>query len=288
MSLPIEIDKIIIRKRHRKVNHTKVAELAESINQVGLINPITLNGRTLLAGAHRLEAYKLLGFDRIPYSPCGINGDDDTNTLIEIDENLFRNELSAAEKAQHISERVEIMTRKKLPEKLKESKEAYAKRQKVDGLQVSDKVYHKVAQGAERAALSESKKEISNIMGTNTTNISADIRDHKAVTDAGLDQNKLEELKGVQYKRVAQVAREQGTDAAKTELEQQLNKTKNEGSNNHDYIRHLKQDINILVSSRSIIKRRSKEAKGKIEPMFYEDAFDSIDTLIEHLREKIN
>ena len=142
MSLPMEIDKIIIRKRHRKVNTAKVAELAESIKQIGLINPISLNRNTLLAGAHRLAAYKLLGENRIPYSPCGINGDEDTNTLIEIDENLFRNELSAAEKAQHIAERVEIMTRKKLPEKIQAIKDKYSKYEKV--AKDSDKVCQKV------------------------------------------------------------------------------------------------------------------------------------------------
>ena len=156
MSLPIEIDKIIIRKRHRKVNHAKVAELAESIKQIGLINPISLNRNTLLAGAHRLAAYKLLGEDRIPFAPCGINGDEDTNTLIEIDENLFRNELSAAEKAQHISERVEIITRKKMPAKLKEVESSFKNNGEKTG--VSNKVCQKVQKGAERAATAKRQK----------------------------------------------------------------------------------------------------------------------------------
>tara|TARA_R110000764_G_scaffold130029_1_gene217841 strand:+ start:813 stop:1679 length:867 start_codon:yes stop_codon:yes gene_type:complete len=288
MSLPIEIDKIIIRKRHRKVNHAKVAELAESIKQIGLINPISLNRNTLLAGAHRLAAYKLLGEDRIPFAPCGINGDEDTNTLIEIDENLFRNELSAAEKAQHISERVDIMTRKKIPEKLKEVKDNYSKRQSVDDLQDSNKVYQKVAKGAERAASSEAKKDVANILGTQTSNINADINRHKAIVAAKLDQNDLEELNTTQYNRVASIAKSQGAEAAKAELEQQLTKPDKDATNKHNFTLYLKQDINVLVSARSIIKRRTPSECSQIESMFYEDAFESIDTLIDHMRSKLN
>jgi len=286
MSLPIEIDKIIIRKRHRKVNHAKVAELAESIKQIGLINPISLNRNTLLAGAHRLAAYKLLGEDRIPFAPCGINGDEDTNTLIEIDENLFRNELSAAEKAQHISERVEIITRKKMPKKLKEVKDKYkGMRQDVE---VSNKVCQKVQQGAERAALAEAKQDIANILGTQSTHINADINRHKAVVAAKLDQNDLEELNTTQYNRVASIAKSQGAEAAKAELEQQLTKPDKDATNKHDFTLYLKQDINVLVSARSIIKRRTPSECSQIEFMFYEDAFESIDTLIDHMRSKLN
>lgn len=286
MSLPIEIDKIIIRKRHRKVNPAKVAELAESINEIGLINPISLNRNTLLAGAHRLAAYKLLGEDRIPFAPCGINGDEDTNTLIEIDENLFRNELSAAEKAQHISERVDIMTRKKMPEKLKDSEETYAKQRQ--SAEVSNKVYQKVKQGAERAATAEAKKDVANILGTQTSNINADINRHKAVVYAKLDQNDLEELNTTQYNRVASIAKSQGAEAAKAELEQQLTKPDKDATNKHNFTLYLKQDINVLVSARSIIKRRTPSECSQIESMFYKDAFESIDTLIDHMRSKLN
>lgn len=286
MSLPIEIDKIIIRKRHRKVNHAKVAELAESIKQIGLINPISLNRNTLLAGAHRLAAYKMLGEDRIPFAPCGINGDEDTNTLIEIDENLFRNELSAAEKAQHISERVEIITRKKMPAKLKEVESSFKNNGEKTG--VSNKVCQKVQKGAKRAALAEAKQDIANILGTQSTHINADINRHKAVVDANLDQNDLEELNTTQYNRVASIAKSQGAEAAKAELEQQLTKPDKDATNKHNFTLYLKQDINVLVSARSIIKRRTPSECSQIESMFYEDAFESIDTLIDHMRSKLN
>ena len=47
------------------------------------------------------------------------------------------------------------MTRKKMPEKLKDSEETYAKQRQ--SAEVSDKVCQKVKQGAERAASSEAK-----------------------------------------------------------------------------------------------------------------------------------
>ena len=285
MSLPIEIEKIIIRKRHRKVNPAKVIELAESIKQIGLINPISLNRNTLLAGAHRLAAYKLLGEDRIPYSPCGINGDDDTNTLIEIDENLFRNELSAAEKAQHISERVEIMTRKKMPEKLKEVEDKYKSRR--ENVQDSNKVCQKVEQGAERSASSEAKKDVANILGTQTSNINADINRHKAVVDAKLDQNDLEELNTTQYNRVASIAKSQGAEAAKVELEHQLSKPKGAGAKTHDINASLKQDIGVLASARAIVKKLTPNECSELESDYYEEAFKSIDALIDYLRIKL-
>ena len=113
MSLPIEIDKIIIRKRQRNLDKARVKALAESIHEVGLINPILINCRTLISGAHRLAACKLLGWDRIPYSVVGINGDDDHNILIEIHENLFQNRLSDDEREKLMATRREILSRRK-------------------------------------------------------------------------------------------------------------------------------------------------------------------------------
>ncbi len=92
----MKIDDVIVRNRHRTVNKVKVKQLAQSILETGLINPIIVNKRTLVAGAHRLEAMRLLGEKEIRCSPMGINGDEDSLSLIEIDENLCRNQLSGA------------------------------------------------------------------------------------------------------------------------------------------------------------------------------------------------
>jgi len=67
--MKVDISSIRINDRKRKLNDDKVAELAESILLLGLLEPIlvTQNGDeyTLLAGLHRLEAAKLLGWKTI-------------------------------------------------------------------------------------------------------------------------------------------------------------------------------------------------------------------------------
>jgi ParB family chromosome partitioning protein len=88
----MKLSEIIIPAGRRDINHVKVSELAESIKIVGLINPITVGkDNTLITGAHRLEACRLLGFDEIG---CVVLDCDDLRTeLVEIDENLIRNDL---------------------------------------------------------------------------------------------------------------------------------------------------------------------------------------------------
>lgn len=84
-----------------------VAELAESIKAVGLLNPITITEEcVLVAGAHRLEACKLLGWKKIPAGVVKLSGL--LAELAEIDENLCRNELTALEQAEHLHRRKQV------------------------------------------------------------------------------------------------------------------------------------------------------------------------------------
>ena len=88
----------------RPASSAKIDQLAESIEQVGLLNPITVTDwGVLVAGLHRLEACKKLGWTEIP---CNVIKEDDAE-LAEIDENLIRNELNA-------HEQVELMARRKV------------------------------------------------------------------------------------------------------------------------------------------------------------------------------
>jgi len=89
----IKIADITIPEGRRKIDRDKVAALAESIKIIGgLIHPITIDkNRNLIAGEHRIEAYKELGFDEIECSE--FDGDGLEFELVEIDENLMRNEL---------------------------------------------------------------------------------------------------------------------------------------------------------------------------------------------------
>jgi len=99
-----KINEIVLNDNRRKVDESKVKELAESIKQLGLINPITVNSNdVLIAGNHRLEAFKLLGKDEIEVSVLDLNNL--LAELAEIDENLVRNELHWTDADKQIARR---------------------------------------------------------------------------------------------------------------------------------------------------------------------------------------
>tara|TARA_Y200000002_G_C22666493_1_gene658202 strand:- start:596 stop:2182 length:1587 start_codon:yes stop_codon:yes gene_type:complete len=104
----VPIEQIKIRYRLRSPKQSKIEELAESIRTLGLMNPITVDNELyLIAGFHRLNAYKLLGYKAIPaivkdYSKLH-------SELGEIDENLKRSSLSHIEIAEHMVKREEVL-----------------------------------------------------------------------------------------------------------------------------------------------------------------------------------
>lgn len=114
MEEEIRIDEIIIEERIRtNVNQKKVESLAKSINLIGLINPILITkDKKLIAGKHRILAFKQLGLEKIP---CRISlfkeGEKNVKLLQQlqqIDENLMRIDLHYIERAEHLRYRKEI------------------------------------------------------------------------------------------------------------------------------------------------------------------------------------
>ena len=88
----LKISDVIVAPNRRNVDEFKVHDLADSIREVGLLNPITVTPENhLVAGTHRLEAFKLLGKTEIDATV--FEGDALHLELAEIDENLIRNEL---------------------------------------------------------------------------------------------------------------------------------------------------------------------------------------------------
>jgi len=108
--MEIEVEKIAIGERKRRADELKILELANSITEIGLLNPITVahlnGGYKLIAGLHRLEAFKQLGRETIP--ALIIDGDQLDFELAEIDENLVRSELTVLERGELLSRRKEI------------------------------------------------------------------------------------------------------------------------------------------------------------------------------------
>ena len=103
----IAIREIKINPGRREASPGSVRELADSIAEIGLLNPITVDqGHTLIAGLHRLEAAKLLGWTEIE---CVISGLEGLRAeLAEIDENFVRSDLTPLEFGELLLRRKEL------------------------------------------------------------------------------------------------------------------------------------------------------------------------------------
>lgn len=118
----IDVGLIFTSGRFRETDAKQVAALAESIKEVGLLNPITCykreiirngqktDGYGLVAGAHRLEACKSLGWREVP--AVVVDLDDDDRIIAECDENLCASKLTATEQAMFTAKRKEAYLRK--------------------------------------------------------------------------------------------------------------------------------------------------------------------------------
>jgi ParB family chromosome partitioning protein len=83
--MEIAISDIHIGKRFRR-DMGDVRSLADSIAQIGLLHPIVIDGKKkLVCGARRIEAFKLLGRDKIPVTTVerlnALLGERDENTI---------------------------------------------------------------------------------------------------------------------------------------------------------------------------------------------------------------
>ena len=101
----IRIDAIEVTGKRRPLDEEKVRAIAASMKQFGLHTPITVHEYkkklVLVSGLHRLEAARRLKWDAIP---CFVSFGDAETRPWEIVENLYRAELSALERAEHIDE----------------------------------------------------------------------------------------------------------------------------------------------------------------------------------------
>lgn len=103
----IQIDKIKINSGRREAQPEHIEELAKSIAEVGLLNPVTIDrDYTLIAGLHRLEAAKSLGWVDIECTVSTLEGLQ--AELAEIDENFVRRDLSAVDFGDLLLRRKEI------------------------------------------------------------------------------------------------------------------------------------------------------------------------------------
>ena len=105
--MQINIENIQVNPGRREALPDAVRELADSISAVGLLNPITVDrDYTLIAGLHRLEAAKLLGWGEIECNVSSLEGL--RAELAEIDENFVRADLETLEFGKLLLRRKEI------------------------------------------------------------------------------------------------------------------------------------------------------------------------------------
>ena len=109
--MKIKIVEIKVGDNRREIDEANVANLMKSIREVGLINPITVTaGNKLIAGAHRLEACKRIGWEEIECNVAELDGL--KAELAEIDENLIRHNMN------HIDEGEQLLRKKEIYEML--------------------------------------------------------------------------------------------------------------------------------------------------------------------------
>lgn len=105
--MKIPIFQIMVNEGRREADQEAVGKLADSIDELGLINPITVDQEyTLIAGLHRLEAAKRLGWTEIECTVSSLDGL--LAELAEIDENLIRRNLDYLAQGEQLSRRKEI------------------------------------------------------------------------------------------------------------------------------------------------------------------------------------
>ena len=110
--MKLDIARIQVGQRKRKLDEGKVRSLAESFESIGQLQPITVEqceygNYRMIAGLHRLEAAKLLGWESIEAQE--FEGDVVAAELAEIDENLMRNDLTVLEQGEHLARRQELV-----------------------------------------------------------------------------------------------------------------------------------------------------------------------------------
>ena len=106
---PVDAIDVSDRMRDRCDDDT-VVRLMDSIQRIGLQTPISVrwvgDSLMLVAGRHRLEAVRRLGWDMVDCTM--LTGTDDEARMWEIAENLHRAELTVLERDEHIAEWVRL------------------------------------------------------------------------------------------------------------------------------------------------------------------------------------
>ncbi len=104
----LPVNRIEIGHLRRPVSEAQVVDLVDSITRLGLLQPpVVTTTNKLVAGRHRLEAVRRLGWDTIPVVVVDLS--ELEIRLATLDENLVRNELNRLERFEHVVQRAELV-----------------------------------------------------------------------------------------------------------------------------------------------------------------------------------
>ena len=106
------VDSVIVGRRHRALDTSRIEALAESMAALGLQQPITVymddkDGAHLIAGLHRLEAARKLRWEQVDASFVKLSPA--KREMWEIAENLYRVDLTKEQRDQHIRRYAELV-----------------------------------------------------------------------------------------------------------------------------------------------------------------------------------
>lgn len=108
--VPVDLIQVDVHRR-RPIDRMVVAQLRESIEREGLLHPITVrmdgNKLRLVSGAHRFEAVLELGCNHIPVVIHDLS--DEEAEVIELEENLVRNDLTTQQRNEQIRRLAELL-----------------------------------------------------------------------------------------------------------------------------------------------------------------------------------
>ncbi|OYV89685.1 MAG: hypothetical protein B7Z57_11705 [Acidiphilium sp. 37-60-79] len=110
-AIDVPVDQVVVSERLRETDSATAQRISVSLLEVGQITPIEVRrvpngGYQLVAGAHRLEAARMIGLKSIRAIIFG--GDEVLAKLREIDENLHRADLSPYDEATFLAARYNL------------------------------------------------------------------------------------------------------------------------------------------------------------------------------------
>lgn len=130
--MKIKIADLVVGERLRETKQLEVNGIAASFKSEGQLQPILVLGNQLIAGAHRVAAAKLLGWEELEAEEFDLQGETDpeliehTCVIAQVDENLVRRELDAAEMVIFVDERTKRTAARIIRRKVLEAEAAQA------------------------------------------------------------------------------------------------------------------------------------------------------------------